>query len=57
MIFHDITTIPPMDIGVECEFNKSGRVITWTQSRLNAGTISEIMFKKFFIRNDDVISE
>ena len=51
-------TIPPTGAGVEREFSKSGWVVTWTRSRLNVGTISEIMlFKNFLTRKGDAISE
>ena len=50
-MFRDIMTVLLTDAGVEREFSKSGRVATWTRSRLNAGTISEIMmFKNFLAR-------
>ena len=57
-MFRDIMAVPPTGAGVEREFSKSGRVVTWTRSRLNAGTISEIMlFKNFLARKGDAISE
>ena len=58
LMFRDIGAVPPTGAGVEREFSKSGRVATWTRSRLNAGTISEIMlFKNFLARKGDAISE
>jgi len=57
-MFRDIMTVPPTGAGVEREFRKSGRVVTWTRSRLNAETISEIMlFKNFLAHKGDAISE
>jgi hypothetical protein len=53
----DIMAVPPTGAGVERKFSKSGRVATWTRSRLNA-EISEIMlFKNFLAPKDDAISE
>ena len=57
-MFRDIMAIPPTGAGVERQFSKSGRVATWTRSRLNARTISEIiLFKNFLARKGDMISE
>jgi len=58
LMFRDIMAVPPTGAGVEREFSKSGRVATWTRSRLNARTISEIMLlKNFLTRKGDASSE
>jgi hypothetical protein len=46
---HDTLAVPPTGAGVEREFSKSGRVASWTQSRLNAETISQVMIYKNFL--------
>ena len=39
----DTLAVPVTGAGVEREFNKSRRVINWTRSRLNPGTIKNVM--------------
>ena len=57
LMFRDIMAVPPTGAGVEREFSKSGRVAIWARSRLNAGTISEIMlFKNFLARKGEELS-
>jgi len=47
----DTLAVPATGAGVEREFSKSGKVATWARSRLNTGTITEIMmFKNFLAR-------
>ena len=56
-MFRDIMAVPPTGAGVEREFSKSGRVAIWARSRLNAGTISDIMlFKNFLSRKGEELS-
>jgi len=54
LMVRDTLSVPATGAGVEREFSKSGKVATWARSRLNTGTISEIMmFKNFLARKGD----
>ena len=41
--------VPASSAGMEREFSKSGRVASWTQSRLNSETIGEAMMYKSYL--------
>ena len=40
--------------GVEREFSKSRRVVNWTRSRLNPGTIKDVMMYKNYLARQGV---
>ena len=54
----DTLPVPATGAEVEREFSKSGKVAIWARSRLNTGTISEIMVFKtsLFVRGDELIN-
>jgi hAT family C-terminal dimerisation region len=55
LMVRDIFTVTATGAGVEREFSKSGRVATWTRSRLNPKTISETMIvKSYFERKEEL---
>ena len=57
-MFRDVYAVPASGAGVEREFSKSGRVASWTRSRLDPETLSEIMlYRSYLARQGKAIEE
>jgi len=57
-MFRDVYAVPASSAGVEREFSKSGRVASWTRSRLDPETISEaMMYKSYLARQGKAMEE
>ena len=57
-MFRDVYAVSASATGVEREFIKSGRVASWTRSRLDPETISETMlYKSYLARQGKGIEE
>ena len=50
----DTLAVPTTGAGVEREFSKSRRVVSWMRSRLNPGTIKELMMYKNYLARHSV---
>ena len=54
----DTYAVPAIGAGVEREFSKSGKVATYSRSRLNHSTVTEIMmFKNFLSRQGQELND
>jgi hypothetical protein len=54
----DTLAVPATGAGVEREFSKSGKVATYSRSRLNHMTVTEIMmFKSFLARQGQELND
>ena len=54
----DTLAVPATGVGVEREFSKSGKVATYSRSRLNHNTVTEIMmFKNFVARQGQELND
>ena len=57
-MFRNVYAILASGAGVEREFSKSGRVASWTRSRLDPETIAEtMMYKSYLARQGKAIKE
>jgi len=57
-MFRDVYAAPASGAGVEREFSKGGRVASWTRSRLDPETVSEIMlYKSYLARQGKAMEE